>query len=196
MCDNDAAHGREGPLARETMTQTLPLIASLLLCVSALLLCGALLRRPALALAGHSFSRGAPPGGRHGRDARQSHAQTASAPGPSEPSRSGLSDYPDRPLDETPRAPVAPRFVVEHRTALKGREVTVRGLVVASMPAPHAGVRPRFFMAETSEPGRDNNYDLMVMLAEDDEGHAVGEEVEVRGTVESSKVAVYLSKSY
>ena len=177
------------------MTQTLLLTASLLLCASALLLCGALLRRPTPALAGHSFSRESPPGGGQGRGA-QSPARTASAAEPSDPSQSGLSDYPDRPVDETPRTPVTPRFVVEHRTALKGKEVTVRGLVVVVAPVPPGSARPRFFMAETSEPGRDQNYDLMVILAEDDDGYAVGDEVEVKGTVESSKVAVYLRKSY
>ena len=178
------------------MNQTLLLsVSSLLLCVL-LLLCFLFFQRPALALAGHYFSSGTPPDGGQGRDAQQSPARTGSAGEPADPSQSGLSDYPDRPLDETPRTPVTPRFIVEHRTVLKGKEVTVCGLIVFVASVPSGSARPRFFMAETSEPGRDKNYDLMVMLAEEDDGYAVGDEVEVKGTVESSKVAVYLRKSY
>jgi hypothetical protein len=178
------------------MAQTLAFVASplLLLCGSALL-CFMLFQRPVPALAGHSFSRQSPPGGGQGRDA-QSPARTGSAHGPSDPSRSGLSDYPDRPVGKTPRTPVTPVFVVEHRTALKGKEVTVRGRVAAVPDVPPDAASARIFMAETSEPGRDKNYDLMVIIKDDDDGYCVGDEVEVKGRVESSKAAVYLRKSY
>ncbi|HEX8119061.1 MAG TPA: hypothetical protein VF521_17415, partial [Pyrinomonadaceae bacterium] len=72
----------------------------------------------------------------------------------------------------------------------------VRGVVVAVARDPEGGARPRLFLAETSEPARDRNYDLMVLLSEEDAGGSAGDELEVRGTVESSKVAVYLRKSY
>jgi hypothetical protein len=176
------------------MTPNLPPVASLLLCLL-VPLCALLLRQPRLAHAGHYLASGEPPGGGQRRRARSGTRKTTSQ-APSDPSRSGLSDYPDRPLKETPRAPVTPRFVVEHRTALGGREVTVCGLVVAVARDPSGSARPRLFLAETSEPERDRNYDLMVLLSEEDAGGTVGEELEVRGTVESSKVAVYLRKSY
>lgn len=126
----------------------------------------------------------------------QSPSRTATAPEPSAAARAGLSAYPDRPLGETPRAPVTPRFVVEHRTALGGKDVTVRGRVVAVSSTPAGSALPRIFVAETRGPGRDKNYDLMILLSEEDDAYAVGDEVKVKGTVESSKVAVYLRKSY
>lgn len=171
------------------MTQILLFIAP------SLLLCVLLSQRPGgLALAGRFLSRATPPGGGQRRRPK-SRSRTAQAPGPHAPAQAGLSGYPDQSLDETPRAPVTPRFVVEHRTALGGKDVTVRGRVV--LVAGLAGsALPRIFVAETREPGRDKNYDLMVLLSEDDDSYAAGDEVELRGTVESSKAAVYLRKSY
>lgn len=186
------------------MTQTLLLVtASVLLC-ALLLLCVLFSQRPGAALAGHFFSGGKPPGGGRGPEAQaaprgtpQAPSPKASAAAPTEPSQVGLADYPDRPLEDAPRKPVTPAFVVEHRTALAGREVTVRGRVVTVAAVPSGSALPRIFLAETAEPGRDKNYDLMVLLGEEDEGrHAVGDEVEIKGTVESSKVAVLLRKSY
>ena len=187
------------------MTQALLLVTSAVLLCALLLLCAMLFQRPGAAPAGHLFSGAKTPvGGGGGTDAReapspgasQAPSGKASAPGPTAPSQSGLADYPDRPLEETPRAPVTPAFVVEHRTALAGREVTVRGRVVRVAPVPSGSASPRIFLAETSDAERDKNYDLMVLLAEDDEGYAVGDEVEVKGTVESGKVAVLMRKSY
>lgn len=161
------------------------------------MLCALLSQRPrGLALAGHFFSRETPPGGGQRRHPKKSRSRTATTAGPSSPAESGLSAYPDLPLGETPRAPVTPRFVVEHRAALGGKEVTVRGRIVLVAQSPSGAARPRIFVAETGEPGRDKNYDLMVLLSEDDDAYALGEEVELKGTVESSKVAVYLRKSY
>lgn len=181
------------------MNQTL-----LLLIVSSLALCLVLVRRtmwsPHLAPAGHFLSE------QRGGRGKQSPARTASAGGATDAAKSGLSAYPDLPLKKMPRNPVTPGFVVEHRTALKGKEINVSGRVVAAprtptqgtgTPSPLGDARPRIFLADTSEESRDRNYDLMILLGEDDGGsYAVGDKVEVKGTVESSKVAVYLRKIY
>ncbi len=51
---------------------------------------------------------------------------------------------------------------------------------------------PRLFLAETTDPTHDRNYDVIVLLRPTDTGYQVGETVQVHGIVHSSKIAVYL----
>jgi len=124
----------------------------------------------------------------------------------SHPTDSGLAKYPDEPLKTIPPTPMSPEFLVEHRTALRGKAVTVRGVVVrtgfaektgaasGATPSPGAHPQPRLFLANDAKEERDKNYDLMVLLGEEDEDYATGETAEIKGIVESSKVAIYLRK--
>ncbi len=122
--------------------------------------------------------------------------------------QSGLSKYPDRPLTSVPQTPVSSKFIVEHRTVLNRKLVKVCGVVGHTLskeetnpssgvtPRSGANPQPRIFLTDTLKKERDKNYDLMVLLREGDDNYTVGETVEIKGIVESSKVAVYLRKIY
>lgn len=125
-----------------------------------------------------------------------------------DPAQSGLAKYPDLPLTSVPETPISSKFLVEHRTFLSGKVVRVCGVVVRTglkeetnpssgvTPNPGANPQSRIFLADTSKEGRDKNYDLMVLLREGDDRYGVSETAEIKGVVESSKVAVYLRKIY
>ena len=111
----------------------------------------------------------------------------------------GLEFYPDEPLTTPPPDPVPVRFLVEHRSALNKSVIRLRGVVVYALlgqaacpPGSTACAEPRVFLAETTDPTRDRNYDVIVLVRPPDTGYRVGETVQVRGTVGSSKVAVGL----
>jgi len=119
--------------------------------------------------------------------------------------QASLERVPDSPLDAPPSGTVSPRFVVEHRSALNGRLVTVRGMVVSAVapdtipprqggviPNPAQNPQPRIRLADADDRDRDVRYDLTVLLPEGHPGHATGERVEVRGTVDGNRRAVLL----
>ncbi|MGB9179722.1 MAG: hypothetical protein WCB68_10805 [Pyrinomonadaceae bacterium] len=123
------------------------------------------------------------------------------------PARSGLSLCPDYSLKREPQMPISVKFLIEHRTALNGRVVQVRGIVVATseqtpanpssgaIPMANANPQPRLFLADTSQKDRDKDYDLVVLLREGEDHYQAGETVEIKGVVEASKTAVYLRKT-
>jgi len=111
----------------------------------------------------------------------------------------GLASYPDEPLTTPLPDPVSLRFLVEHRSALNTTVIQLRGVVVYALLGRAACMldstdcgEPRVFLAETTDPTRDRNYDVIVLVRPTDTGYRVGETVQVRGTVSSSKVAVGL----
>jgi hypothetical protein len=130
--------------------------------------------------------------------------------GPQDSSTSGLAAYPDDPLPAVPPGPISPRFLAEHRSALNGRVVELQGVVVFALVSdaacPHGSTHcaePRIILAETPDPGRDHNYDVMVLVRPsdvpvrtrpEDTQYQVGDQVQVRGMVQSSKVTVLLRK--
>ncbi len=112
--------------------------------------------------------------------------------------RSAIASYPDRPLVLVPSSPVSPRFVVEHRSALNNKVITLRGAVVFSLskekacpPDRGACGRPLVVLAENASSSRDKNFDITVFLREDDRAYQQGLYVLLRGVVIGSKKEVY-----
>lgn len=133
-------------------------------------------------------------------EAATSQADTNNAPA------SGLRKYPDKPVASIPTQPVSLRYVVEHRSALNGKTITVRGIVI-QMPRPPAAStsqgeqsmafpQPRIFLADTTAKRRDKNYDLIVLLQEGERGYSAGQKVKLKVIVDASAVAVVLRKVY
>ena len=95
---------------------------------------------------------------------------------PEDPSKIGLSSYPDLPLDLVPSTPIAVRYLIEHRSALNEKVVTVNGIIVASWldesKCPqNVGLlcpQPRIFLADTNNEDRNPYYDLDVKVGEED----------------------------
>lgn len=117
----------------------------------------------------------------------------------------GLSSYPDLPLGNLDLSkPLSVRAVVEHRMALNEMSVMVKGFVVSTLLGEAACgsggnkgacAQPRIILADTTENGRDINYDLTVLLSETEQGYAVGQDVTVTGIVFASKEAVVVQKT-
>ena len=119
----------------------------------------------------------------------------------------GLTKYKDKSLKTVPTKAVSPKFVIEHRTALDGKTVTVSGIVVSvasgntQTPSddsitgakPMANPQPRIFIADSSKNSRNKNLDLMIIVETGDE-FIVGQKATVKVRVESSPVAVVLRK--
>lgn len=121
---------------------------------------------------------------------------------PVDPETAGLAPYPDEPFPSIPAEPtLSIKFLVEHRTALNGKTVTIQGFVVYALlgedACPGGGIgacaQPRIFLADTTDQGRNKDYDVMILLGEKD-NYNIGQHVIVTGVVSSSKVAVYLTK--
>ena len=121
-------------------------------------------------------------------------------------SNSGLSNYNDLAVQSFPNNPISVKYLVEHRTALNGRTVKVTGIVVDTLLGEKACpvckteqcplrpcARPRIFIADSSDESRDKNYDIMILLDQNDV-YKIGQNVEVQGIVESSKAAVVMEK--
>jgi hypothetical protein len=118
-----------------------------------------------------------------------------------------LSRVADLPLDAVPATPVAPRFVLEHRSALHDKTITVKGTVIRAVgpitsgppggttPPPGANPQPRVFLVESPAKANDP-FELMVLLREGDDGYAVGRAVEIEGVVETGPGAVVLRRQY
>jgi hypothetical protein len=117
-----------------------------------------------------------------------------------------LSKYPDRSLRSTPTQPVSPRFVVEHRSALNGKTITLRGVVVQAIfpgtgnatsgEQSMANPQPRVFVADNLRKRRDKNYDVMVLLREGECNSDVGQSLEIKVKVDATKSVIVLRKLY
>lgn len=126
------------------------------------------------------------------------------------PAASGLYNYTDLPLDSFPDTPISTKFLVEHRFALNKKVVSVKGIIVAALlgkdacpsasgtgvPSMMLCAQPRITVADTLDDKRDKNYDIIIFVNEDDTNYKAGQNAEVKGTVESSKTAVYITKIY
>lgn len=122
---------------------------------------------------------------------------------PEDPAASGLSNYPDKPLDSIPSVPVSVRHLVEHRSALNGQVVQVRGVVVATLlgekacpPGMGMCAQPSLFLADTSAGDRDKNYDVRVLVGEQEQesDYPIGGTLEVAVVVLGDRSTVALQK--
>lgn len=124
---------------------------------------------------------------------------------PEDPSQLGLAPYPDEPIETIPTQPVPVAYVIEHRTALDTKEITVQGIVVATLLGekacpPDMGLcaQPSLFLADSADSNRDPLYDLRILVSENEvEGdYPLGERIEVRIVVSGTNVAVVAMKVY
>ena len=122
---------------------------------------------------------------------------------PEDPEKSGLYNYPDYQLDSIPSTPISVKYLVEHRSALNEKVVTVNGIVVANwlkMKCPENAEllcpQPRIFLADSMKEDRDPYYDLDMTVSEEEKSYEVGETVEVKITVYGDKIHVYAEKIY
>jgi hypothetical protein len=110
---------------------------------------------------------------------------------------------PDLPLEQEITGAVSPRFVIQHRSALDGKKIAVRGLVVSSLTGeaacpPGRGMcaQPRVTLSDGEDGvAPDPTFDLVVLLPEGDTGvYERGQEVELTGIVSASAFAAVLRK--
>ncbi|PIR88860.1 MAG: hypothetical protein COU07_04190 [Candidatus Harrisonbacteria bacterium CG10_big_fil_rev_8_21_14_0_10_40_38] len=123
---------------------------------------------------------------------------------PDKPGEGALSSYPDLSLDPIPAVIFTPKMILEHRSALNGRTIPLRGVVTSNLlgddacpPDAGACAKPRIFIGESLDEDRDKSYDIMVLLSEGDiTDYSIGSLVTVTGTVFGSSESVYLLKTY
>lgn len=115
-----------------------------------------------------------------------------------------LAKYKDKKIETLPTKPVSLNYIIQHRTALNDKIVTVSGVIVSVPPMPDnnsvTGVRsmanpqPRIFIADDAKKSRDTNRDVLVIVDETDKNYAVNEKVTLKVRVSGSKAAVVLRK--
>ncbi len=123
---------------------------------------------------------------------------------PENPEDSGLAKYPDEPLNTIPATPMSIQYLIEHRSALNDKVVTIKGIVVAdwrdekkcSVHAESLCPQPKIFLSDTSGDTRSPHYDLLVQLDEKDHDYVIGQLVELHGTVYGYNTVVQLTKKY
>ena len=121
-----------------------------------------------------------------------------------EPSNSGFPTYPDKPLASAPSSAMSVQYLNEHRSALNGKTVRVRGYVINSWAdpskcSPYAEMmcpRPVIFLADSNQPSSNPYYNLHVRLSEEDTSYSVGQKVEIKGIVSASGDSIQLIKIY
>ncbi len=128
---------------------------------------------------------------------------------PSDPNKEGLAAVADLPLAKI-ISPLSVKDVIEHRSALNGKIITIKGVVVEAIlgekacPAdkgennvpPLGGcAQPRIFLADAKDT-TDSNARVMILVREDENQYEVGESVKVTGSISGSKVAVVMNKIY
>jgi hypothetical protein len=124
---------------------------------------------------------------------------------PEDPSTAGLYAYPDEPLGSVPAMPLSVSFLVEHRSALSGKTVLVRGVIVATLLGekacpPDRGMcaQPSLFLADTSAEDRDPNYHVRVLVGEQEQeaDYLLGQSVEIPVMVQADRTTLILQKAY
>lgn len=122
---------------------------------------------------------------------------------PEDPNQIGLAPYPDEPLESIPTKPLSIQEVVEHRSALNGQTVRVRGVVVETLLGekacpPDRGMcaQPSLFLADTIAPDRNPHYDLRILVgeAEQEAAYPIGQMVEIQATVMGDRTGLILQK--
>lgn len=124
---------------------------------------------------------------------------------PEDPSSAGLYAYPDEPLGSVPATPTSISFLVEHRSALNGKTVRLRGVVVTTLLGekacpPDRGMcaQPSLFLADTDAQDRDPNYDVRVLVGEREQeaDYPPGKLVDIPVMVQADRTALILQKVY
>jgi hypothetical protein len=110
---------------------------------------------------------------------------------------------PDAPIDGRVDDPMTVQFLIEHRSALNGKEVSVHGIVVGALlgeaacpPDRGACAQPRLTLADTSVPYRDTGYDLTILLpGNDTTSYSIGQILDLSGIVSGSADGVMMRKN-
>jgi hypothetical protein len=115
----------------------------------------------------------------------------------------GLSAYPDLELSTGFIEPVSVKFLVDHRSALNGKTITVRGVVVSTLLGekacpPDRGMcaQSSVFLADTMSSSRDKAYDLKILVKEGEmeSNYPIGTTVNIRISVVGDTLSVIASK--
>ena len=134
----------------------------------------------------------------------------STAPTPTNPTvedQQDVTGFPDYSLDDVPAAPVSPQFVLEHRSALDGRTIRIRGTVLRLLtpvtptpgvfnPQPGGYFVPRVFLDAGPAGAGEPNNELMVLLRDDDTAYSAGQIIEVDAIVHASSVAIAVFRVY
>jgi hypothetical protein len=122
---------------------------------------------------------------------------------PEDQNKIGFAPYPDYPLGSIPSTPISIKYLVEHRSALDGKTITVRGIVVgiiskevACPPDRGACGAPMIFLADSAKTDRNKYLDLEIIVSEEERGYILNKNVEVKVIVSGSKTGVSLAKVY
>ncbi len=136
------------------------------------------------------------------------HSESTSLDPESDGQQMEISSLPDYPVDVMPTTPVSPQFVLEHRSALHGKTIRIRGTVLRMIgpdnfhpgggvtPLPGGNPQPRLFLAAGPAGIGEPDRELMLLLREGDKGVPEGEIIEVDALVEASRVAVVATRIY
>jgi hypothetical protein len=123
---------------------------------------------------------------------------------PDHSSSVGLSYYPDKLVRSIPADPITVTYLIEHRSALNGKAVRVRGVVVRTLlgevacPSGGAGVppgacaQPSIYLADEGKDPRDANANIRVLVNASDTNYYMDQVVVIRGTVSGNQSAVLL----
>lgn len=80
--------------------------------------------------------------------------------------------------------------IIWHRSALDRKKLTVRGVVVRTLP------NNRIVIADTSDTDRDRKMDVLVLLPKSDRTHyKEGETVDIPATVWGDSIGIMLEKN-
>lgn len=119
---------------------------------------------------------------------------------PGDPSKEGLGSYPDLVLSAMPTSAVPVKFVVEHRSALDNKIITVRATIVDTLLGekacpPNAGLcaQPSISLTDSDGSSRNKLYDLRILVDENtkEAQYPIGQQIEMKVLVYGTKVAVY-----
>lgn len=124
---------------------------------------------------------------------------------PEFPENIGLAPYPDIPLASAPKEPISVKFLVDHRTALNGKTVIVRGIVTnvsfgEKACPPNTGFcgNPSVFLSDTEDKDRNPLYDLIVFVNEEEreQNYQIGKMTDIQVMIDGSNVNVASFKIY
>lgn len=124
---------------------------------------------------------------------------------PEDPNKADLVSYPDLPLISLSQQPFSIKSIVEHRSALNGKTISIRGVIISTLlgekACPHDRgmcVQPSIFLADTTDKNRNALFDLRVLVSEEEQekNYAIGKIVDLQVVINSSKVSVVAQKTY
>jgi len=106
----------------------------------------------------------------------------------------GLALYPDNLINSLPTEAIPVKYLIEHRSALNGKTIQVKGIVADTIFGTDA--QPSIIIADSNAANRDKNYDLRIGLNETDQNYTIGQTVVVKGVIDGSRVSVFMRKVY